>query len=164
MIKQKKTKTKSKHITLKPVSKDIYYQYICTECGCHHWIKHQEASSKNFHIVCDCDIIISPKRILDTKIIYEKNKKQKNKDKKTVIVDTEKQTIEPIIDAELEAPITKTQKSAMSILEGYGFNKQELEPVIKECLEKDQVAILVKETLTRIGKQHEYFYNQTYEI
>ncbi len=167
MITQENQK-KSKSITLKPVSKDIYYQYICTECGCHHWIKHKEASSKNFHIICDCEITIRPKRIIDTKIVYEKNIKKKKKTKKNKIkkpnklseVDT---SVEPKIE-NVDNNFTDNQQKAISALKSYGFTQQELEPVVKLCVEQDEVAKLVKETLTRIGKQHEYFYNQTYEF
>jgi hypothetical protein len=207
-MKTKEKKKTNKTLVLKPASKDIYYEYICTKCGCNHWVSHKEVSNRNFRIICDCEIVIKPKRIIDIEIIYAKKNRQKkvNRLDKDVSRNVVEESFEPLElleldDLELEAPIInesmevvdkkseseniediaaeeeeeeeeggvciekeKVKQQALEILNTYGYSNKEAISIIDNCDEKIEVKKLVKEALTRIGKQHEYFYNQTYEI
>jgi hypothetical protein len=193
----------SNTLILKPVSKDIYYEYVCTKCGCNHWVTHREATNKSFCIVCDCGIIIKPKRILDTKIIYKKKQKpvvipaetstiDKAEQQTTVDIESNPQDeteleleladevedsvisssqevsvpLEIISDEEKihEQKIKEIQDQAVGILSQYGYTTDECLGIIWSCEEKLDIKKLVKEALIKIGKKHEYFYNQTYEI
>ena len=195
-IKQKKKTNKT--LVLKPVSKDIYYEYICTKCGCNHWVSHKEVSNKNFRIICDCEIVIKPKRIIDIEIIYAK----KNPQQKVTRLDEDvpknivEESLEPLelleldedlesevptvnesmevvdntstnpedIEADVSAEEEKVKQQALEIMGTYGYSTKEAMSIIADCDEKNEVKKLVKEALTRIGKKHEYFYNQTYEV
>lgn len=170
-----KKKKKNKILTLKPVSKDIYYEYICSQCGCNHWITHREASSKNFRIICDCEAIIKPQRIIDTKIIYAKPKHRKNDSSVTTGQRRLNPSTDPVIKetngqenntacAVAETSLLKIQQQAANIMSQYGYTIEEAMRIIINCDEKNEVKTLVKEALTKIGKEHEYFYNKTYEV
>lgn len=151
-----RTQTKRKRnkcLVLKPVSKDIYYKYICTKCGCEHWISHKEACCRNFKIICDCDIIIKPKRILDTKIIYAKKENntqslnstqtQKSQTNKTFAKKTEEPKPSIVLDTEI-------QKECCDILIGYGFEQQEALVLIDKSFgicQTNEVTILIKTAL-----------------
>lgn len=211
-MKTKEKKKTNKTLVLKPASKDIYYEYICTKCGCNHWVSHKEVSNRNFRIICDCEIVIKPKRIIDIEIIYAKKNRQKkvNRLDKDVSRNVVEESFEPLElleldDLQLEAPtinesmevVDKTseseniediesittdrdkqeekeeeecidketlQKQALEIMNTYGYSNKEAMLILEECNERNEVKALVKEALTRIGKQYEYFYNQTYEL
>lgn len=156
----------NKCLVLKPVSKDINYEYVCTQCGCNHWISHREACAKNFRIICDCNIIIKPKRIRDTKIIYVKSKKQNSpelsgplakeeipEDEK--ITETEYIVDDKSVDVELEDYILNT---ASKILMGYGYEKNEADTLIIRAFDwskKNDTATLVKLALKGFGENHD---------
>ena len=158
---EKRKRKRSKCLVLKPVSKDIYYKYVCTKCGCEHWISHKEACAKNFKIICDCDITIKPKRILDTKVFYAKektniqsaNKIQATKQSKTNNTFI-KQTTPPEPSVLLDADI---KKECCDILIGYGFEKQEALVLIDKSFgicQTNEVTLLVKTALKNIGVKH----------
>lgn len=168
--------TKQKKINnLEPAETDCYYKYICPSCGCSHWISHKEACTHDFKIVCDCDIILSPKKILDINLQYDipkdKTKKRKKKNKKKKDFFEEFGTLGQSIDIEQEEKFTAEEKRNIEIacesLVNYGYDEKEsiamIERAFEICEDKDAVN-LVKVSLTRIGKEHEYFYNQTYDI
>lgn len=148
----KEKKKKSKTVVLKPASKDIYYEYVCPECGCNHWINHKEACTKNFKIVCDCDIIIRPKRIIDTEIVYAQHKKHSSPS-----------PVKPLEDIVDHSPDGKEEESilddyvlseASKVLVGYGYEDNEADDLIKKAFElekQNNISILVKAALKGIG-------------
>jgi hypothetical protein len=112
--------------------------------------------------VCDCDIIIKPKRILDTKILYAKKKDntqsvnkvqtKQPKTNNTFIKQTTPPESEPsvLLDADIK-------KECCDILIGYGFEKQEALVLIDKSFhicQTNEVTLLVKTALKNIGVKH----------
>jgi len=159
----KEKKKKSKTIVLKPASKDIYYEYVCPKCGCNHWINHKEACTKNFKIVCDCDITIRPKRIVDTKIVYAKSKKSSSPapveplENDETPIDDKIEDIAELSSDEKEADINLDNhvlSEASKILVGYGYEDNEADDLIRKAFElekQNNISILVKAALKGIG-------------
>ena len=153
---------RSKYLVLKPVSKDIYYKYVCTKCGCEHWTTHKEACTKNFKIICDCDITIKPKRILGTKIVYAKatdntqsinnTQTEQPKSNNTFIEQTKNPNTKPSVLLD-----DNIKKECCDILIGYGFEKQEALVLIDKSFsicKTNEVTLLVKTALKNIGVKH----------
>lgn len=163
----KEKKKKSKTIVLKPASKDIYYEYVCPKCGCNHWINHKEACTKNFKIVCDCDITIRPKRIVDTKIIYAKSKKPSSPEPVEPLENNEASIDDAVEQGEEHPPDVKAEKihldnyvlsEASKILVGYGYENNEADDLIRKAFElekQNDISILVKAALKGIGVDHD---------
>lgn len=159
----KEKKKKSKTVVLKPASKDIYYEYVCPKCGCNHWINHKEACTKNFKIVCDCDIIIRPKRIIDTEIVYAQHKKPSSPSPVKPLENNET-PIEDIVD---HSPDGKEEEAilddyvlseASKILVGYGYEDNEADDLIRKAFElekQNDISVLVKAVLKGIGVDHD---------
>jgi len=165
----KEKKKKSKTVVLKPVSKDIYYEYVCPHCGCNHWINHKEACTKNFKIVCDCDIKIRPKRIVDTKIIYAnaKSKKPSSPEPVEPLENNETSIDDTVETGGGHSPDEKVEKinlddyvlsEASKILVGYGYEDNEADDLIRKAFElekQNDISILVKAVLKGIGVDHD---------
>jgi hypothetical protein len=163
----KEKKKKSKAIVLKPASKDIYYEYVCPKCGCNHWINHKEACTKNFKIVCDCDITIRPKRIIDTKIVYAASKKPSSPAPVEPLENNEPPTdnkTEDVVENsshQKEADINLDDhvlSEASKILVGYGYEDNEADDLIRKAFElekQNDISILVKAVLKGIGVDHD---------
>jgi len=132
-----------KILNVKPKNFDISYEYVCSECGLNHWLTNIETKTKNFKIACECGVILIPKRIKSIDIIYFKPNKTKSKEK----TKHKKFTIDKDI-------LTKT----CSCLETYGFEKQEVEPIVIQILENcgsiDQLE-LIKMVLKTFGEKNE---------
>lgn len=161
-MKTQEKRKRSKCLVLKPVSKDVYYKYICTKCGCEHWISHKEACAKNFKIICDCGITIKPKRILDTKIFYAKKKTNTQSVNR---VQTKQTKSNNTFTNQTTTPKTKpsvllddnVKKECCDILIGYGFEKQEALILIDKSFsicQTNEVTLLVKTALKNIGVKH----------
>lgn len=79
----------------KPIDCDVHFKYLCL-CGQFHWLSLNEASTKNFFIVCDCNAKIKIKTIDKIQVTYKKHKqKDKKKSNKDLKID-ENITPEPI--------------------------------------------------------------------
>lgn len=129
-------KTKQKKIfDLEPVDIDSYYKYVCPSCECSHWISHKEASTDEFKIVCDCDIVIIPKQIQNIQIVYKKESPQTSNQK------------------DLELP-DNIKDSAIMHLVKYGFNNQEALLMIDSAFRKSksqEISVLIKLALKSTG-------------
>jgi len=160
---------------LEPVEIDAYFKYVCRSCGCSHWASQKEVSQSGFIIVCDCNVVIKPRNIKDLTPNYletKTKKRRKNRKKKQVV---EGQVIEPIDDEEFSLAITEKKpvhneeniNGAIKVLIGYGYEEKEASNMIYGILDicvDENISNLVKTALKNIGKNHEYFYNQTYEF
>lgn len=127
-----KTKNKLKKLsrTQKPIEYDIHLKYPCKQCGQSHWLSFNEASTKNFKIVCDCGLVFGVRRVIGFKLQY----KQKEHKKSTTI------------------PVDLLEK-AVKLLVGYGFTNTEAVDLITSSYLKnpnDDFASLVKQTLASI--------------
>lgn len=164
-----KTRIQKKIIDLKPVNTDLYCEYVCPLCGCSHWISQKEAGTRNFKIVCDCDVILQPKRISGIKIKYflKKEKPQEDQKENKVLTRPEqpeqiKQTTEENTEIIAEEKIieldSQVLRKACENLIPYGFEKKEAEDLIKEafnnCQEND-ISILVKRSLQLLGNTND---------
>lgn len=136
-IKQTQThKTK-----VKPVECDVHLKYICPECHNEHWISLLEASTKNFKIVCDCGTIFRVKRVLDLKLRYQKAKPAPTTKKTNIDIKT-----------------NSIAKQAVTIIQNYGFTKDEAEDLIVKCYDPNKnycVSDLVKEALKTMRVNNE---------
>jgi hypothetical protein len=99
----------------KPTDLDIHFKYKCPDCDCIHWLSLKEVQTKNFKIVCDCNLVIKPKTITKIKLLYKKSLPKQ------------------------QQPINLSQEISLDLLEkcvrilvGYGFEKQESETLVKK--------------------------------
>ena len=99
----------------KPTDLDIHVKYTCGNCGCVHWLFLKEAQTKNYKIVCDCDTVIKPKTVRKIKVLYETKALKK-------VLPTE---------VSQEIPVDLLKK-CVTILTGYGFDKEESEILTKK--------------------------------
>lgn len=164
MVARKEKTRRNKFLVLKPVSTDINYEYVCTKCGCNHWISHREACAKNFRIICDCNIVIKPKRILDVKIVYVKSKKQNSRESSATLEKEEITTGEKsaeILDGVVDdtKPYIEldnhTLNEASRILIGYGYEENEADTLIRKAFDlykQNDIAALVKLALKGFGE------------
>jgi hypothetical protein len=126
------TNKKSKNLSKnqKPIEYDIHLKYRCKKCGQDHWLSFNEASTKNFKVVCDCGKVFGVKLVKQFKLKYEQ---QINKKTTKVPVD--------LLD------------KAVKLLVGYGFtNSEAIELISNSYLQNpnDDFASLVKQTLASI--------------
>lgn len=135
MIKQK---TKN----LKPIDTDVHFKYRCPNCGLDHWISLKEGTTKNFKIVCDCDLVFTPKRIKHISIEYHtKQSKKITNHEETIKSNT------PTID-------NNTLNKCCKILEKYGFDLLEAKKLILASYNKtlsSSIRVLVKSALESLG-------------
>lgn len=126
---------------VKPVECDAHLKYICPECNNEHWISLLEASTKNFKIVCDCGTIFRVKRVLDLKLRYQKAKPAPTTKKTNIDIKT-----------------NSIAKQAVTIIQNYGFTKDEAEDLIVKCYDPNKnysVSDLVKEALKTMRVNNE---------
>jgi Holliday junction resolvasome RuvABC DNA-binding subunit len=109
-------KTKQIAKNQKPIDIDLHLKYECQQCSTIHWLSLKEVQTKNFKVICDCNLVIKPKTIKKIKLLYSK---------KSVKQQLQKDSSEEISLDLLEKCVT--------ILLGYGFEKQESESLIKQC-------------------------------
>jgi len=111
----------------KPIEYDIHLKYKCKNCCQDHWLSFNEASTKNFKIVCYCGNVFGVKRVSKCKIIYTKSN-----------------TVN-----------SKIIKSCLSVLLGYGYDKERSEQIIREILSASpeiKLADLIKKSLVKLGE------------
>lgn len=126
---------------VKPVECDAHLKYICPACHNEHWISLLEASTKNFKIVCDCGTIFRVKRVLDLKLRYQKVKTVSSPKKTNINIKT-----------------NTTAQQAITIIQNYGFTKDEAEDLIVKCYDPNKnycVSDLVKEALKTMRVNNE---------
>lgn len=111
----------------KPTEIDAHLKYNCPNCGVQHWISLRQAKTKNFKIVCDCDTVFQPKKILKISVTYSKKSSH----------------IEKVNSQENVIPSDILNKCA-GILVGYGFTKKEAENMVKQAYVKDATDDCVK--------------------
>lgn len=121
----------------KPIDTDIHLKYACPSCGAIHWLSLKEVQTKNFKIVCDCDLVIKPKTITNIKLLYQT---------KSIKQQPSKNNAQNISLDLLEKCVT--------ILVGYGFEKQESELLTKQCYQNNpnlNCVELIKSVLKSFG-------------
>lgn len=115
----------------KPTDFEVFLKYGCPKCGQEHWIKYLQASTKNFKVVCDCGVVFKVKQVVDFKVRYQQtSKKDHSKSNTSVPVDILKQCV--------------------TILTGYGLDKNEAHALISKAYNTnpvDSVVELVKHSL-----------------
>lgn len=125
---KKKSKKLSKN--QKPIDTDIHLKYRCKKCAQDHWLSIEEASTKNFKIVCYCGLVFGVRLVKDFRLKYEP-------------LETKKST---------KIPVDLLEKS-VKLLVGYGFtNSEAIELISNSYLQNpnDDFASLVKQTLASI--------------
>jgi hypothetical protein len=126
----------------KPIDNDAHFKYRCPNCDVDHWISFNQAKTKNYKIVCDCDTVIQPKRIKKIKIVYYDN--------------LQKQTTKEIVSSN-SSPVnidSALLSKCVGVLVGYGFTGNEAESMVKQThamFPTDDCIVLIKKTLESIG-------------
>lgn len=150
---------KKKIKNLKPIEYDIHLKYLC-RCGEHHWLSFDEASEKDFIIVCGCNSLLKVKPLSGIVVKYKENKKSKkidhttkqkellfnhsNNEKKDIINDkTQKELPENLIN------------TCSNLLVTFGYSKREAIDLIKDFYSKNnniEYSKFVKSLLSSIGE------------
>ena len=121
-------KLKKKLKNQKPIEFDIHLKYRCSKCNQEHWLSYQEASTKNFKIVCFCKNIFYVQRICAFKVKYF------NSQKKQISSSIDKNAL----------------KKSANILVNYGFSDEEAKKLIKKSYDinpTNDCSLLVKQAL-----------------
>lgn len=147
----------------KPIECDIHFKYLCS-CGQFHWLTYNEASTKDFFIVCDCKKKIKIKTIDTIKIKYKKPHK-KNKTTKTKEIENKEilskvsdgsveqttSAVAPIVEHTLISDIKETQSnkaqeipqellnSCVNLMYTFGYNRKDAYDLIKAFYFKNPV-------------------------
>lgn len=144
----KKTKNKN----LKPIEVDGHFKYVCPNCGINHWASFKEASTKRFVIVCDCEQILSLKRLSRIDIVYVKKKKIQKKEEPVLIKEKAETVVKEVVKS-VRIP-DQTLDKATKMLVALGFTKDEAENMLREAYSvnpTENIALLVKNSVAKIG-------------
>lgn len=136
----------------KPIEHDIHLKYRCSKCGQDHWLSFQEASTKNFKIVCYCGKVFQVKRVLSFKIKYEQDNTKQTFQEQSQNNQTEAPQTKP---SPVEIPID-TLKNGVKILVGYGFTPEEASTLLKKTFENNkslELVALIKKSLESLKGQ-----------
>ena len=136
------TKQTIKH--LRPTELNVHLKYTCPTCSIEHWLSLEEAKTKGYLIVCDCNSILKVKLVDSLKVKFYK------KEKSTKIVESEKVVETEKISVDLLS-------KCCTILSSYGYEKSEVEHLIIKTYENSpttDIKTLVKNTLMKIGDIH----------
>lgn len=130
---------------LVPVDYDIHFKYVCPDhrCGIQHWKSLREVATKNFKIVCDCGLVIKPKRVKSLTINYAEVTKSPDQTQDKI----PEKTTEQAINIDL-------LNKATSVLIGYGFTKEESNNLLIDSYNKNptqDIGTLIKNTLESFG-------------
>lgn len=124
---------------LKPIEYDIHLKYRCDNCCQDHWLSFNEASTKNFKVVCDCGNVFKVKRPVKFKLKYEPKTFNKEPRQK------------PVLDKEKDnKPCEELLAKSVKVLMNYGFSAKEASDLICESYQAnhvDELISLVKQTL-----------------
>jgi len=129
------TKKTSKNLLKiqKPIEYDIHLKYRCKKCAQDHWLSLNEASTKNFKVVCYCGKVFGVRLVKGFKLKYE-----------------------PHINKKIaKIPVDLLDKS-VKLLVGYGFTNTEATDLIQTSYMKnpnDDFASLVKQTLASMRNE-----------
>jgi len=139
----------------KPIEYDIHFKYLCS-CGQFHWLTHNEVTTKNFFIVCDCNKKIKIKTIDSIKIKYKKKKKKEvisNSQNITIIsnhniqesneaiTQTEQTPVEIIEETKITVETESLEMkdipqelllSCINLLYTFGYNKRDASELVKD--------------------------------
>lgn len=139
-----------------PIEYDIHFKYLCS-CGQFHWLTYNEASTKDFFIVCDCKQKIKIKTIDTIKVKYKKSHKKtkelKTKDitNKTNLPQPQTSLVEeihtnvtaPIIEQTLVADIKEIPQellnSCVNLMYTFGYNRKDAYDLVKAFYIKNPV-------------------------
>lgn len=134
-------KTKQIIKNLRPIELNVHLKYTCPNCSVEHWLSLQEAKTRGYLIVCDCDTVLKVKTIDFLKVkFYKKQKSTKPVERESVVESTK-------IDVDLLS-------KCCTILNSYGYEKSEVEDLIIKTYENNpttDIKTLVKNTLMNIG-------------
>ena len=136
-----KTKTKQTVKNLRPTELNVHLKYVCPSCSIEHWLSLEEAKTKGYLIVCDCDSVLKVKLVDSLKVKFYK------KENGTKIAKSEKVEETSKIDVDLLS-------KCCTILVGYGYDKSEIEKLITKTYQSNpttDIKTLVKNTLMNIG-------------
>jgi hypothetical protein len=134
-------KTKQIVRNLRPTELNVHLKYVCPACSVEHWLSLEEAKTKGYLIVCDCDSVLKVKLVDSLKVKFYK------KETGTKIAKSEKVEETSKIDVDLLS-------KCCTILVGYGYDKSEIEKLITKTYQSNpttDIKTLVKNTLMNIG-------------
>lgn len=134
-------KTKQIVRNLRPTELNVHLKYVCPACSIEHWLSLEEAKTKGYLIVCDCNAILRVKLIDLLKVKFYRKQKSTKTVESEKIVETSK------IDVDLLS-------KCCTILVGYGYDKSEIEKLIIKTYQSNpttDIKTLVKNTLMNIG-------------
>jgi hypothetical protein len=97
-------KNQKKYKNLKPIDYEISFIYGCPGCRYQHWLSMNEASTKNFKVVCDCGVSFKVKPIKQIEIIYQIEQEKKE---------------------HIDELTNEIVNKCVTILDDYGFSKTE---------------------------------------
>lgn len=125
----------------KPIEIDAHLKYRCPSCSVDHWISLNQATTKNYKIVCDyCSTVFKPKRISNIKIIYAAKSKTKLSQSDILTIESD------------------LLNQCVKVLVGYGFTVEESQKLVKDSYLKNptsDIKQLIKNTLASIGVSNE---------
>jgi hypothetical protein len=140
---------KHKKKNLKPTDMSLSLIYRCPNCSNQHWLSLNQAKTKKFIVVCDCDHVFKVKPVENIRIIYQKTSRKKEQNQPVAassqIADVE-QSVPEISQSILD--------SCSNVLKKYGFTASECHPLIKECYNsnpKFTAAEIIKFCITKFG-------------
>jgi hypothetical protein len=147
---------KKKIKNLKPIEYDIHLKYLC-RCGQHHWLSYNEASEKDFIIVCECQTLLRVKPLSGIIVKYKENKKSNkintSNTKKTEQTNNKTDVVD---NHEKHRELPENLVNACSnLLITFGYSKKEAIELIKNFYSKNkdiEYSKFVKSLLSSIGE------------
>jgi hypothetical protein len=113
-------------------------------CSVEHWLSLEEAKTKGYLIVCDCDSVLRVKLIDSLGIKFYKKQKSTKTVESEKVIEIDKISIDLL-------------SKCCTILSSYGYEKSEVEHLIIKTYENSpttDIKTLVKNTLMKIGDIH----------
>jgi len=137
-------KTKQTIKNLRPTEFNLHLKYVCPMCSVEHWLSLEEAKTKGYLIVCDCDSVLRVKLIDSLGIKFYKKQKSTKTVESEKVIETDKISLDLL-------------SKCCTILSSYGYEKSEVEYLIIKTYENSpttDIKTLVKNTLMKIGDIH----------
>lgn len=143
---------KHKKKNLKPIDMSVSLIYRCPSCSNQHWLSLNQAKTKKFIVVCDCNHVFKVKPVRSLKVIYQKS------DKITKVENSSKVSTETIEAKPVVAQIPQQLlDSCTQILKQYGFTSSECSTLITDCYNsnpKYTAAEIIKLCISKLGEKN----------
>lgn len=148
-MRQTKIPTKK---NLKPIDIDLHFKYRCSnsKCGYEHWLSLQETKTSNFKIVCDCGLVLKPKKIKNIKVCYEKIEQTPISESPTLT--------ESSVDASNKIPVDLQEKSVKLLIK-HGFTLDESLQLTQRAYSKNPVntpSQFIRYIISNLGELDEH--------